>query len=354
MLSLSLDVLKCLTLYLEPTELCLFEELKGIKFKYDASHYEMTCDTFNYVFEKFERIIIVGINISVIHGPLCKSLDRVTCVKLKGFFQLTIYKINWKQVRVIVLDHIYQNLLGFLKECINLRSISLRNMHQTKNINFLKECTKLRIVKLWEMKGLSDLKGLSLCRRMKVIDLEGVYILNCDFLKGFDKLRVLSLYGVEFIQDTTLDFVGKYKKLRYLCVQHSQAENVDSLSHCTNLRVAILPHNVCLLDVNGLSKCSKLEHVNLMGCRKLHDVSGLANCSKLEYVNLLYCWGLGNAKGLHNHRNLKYVNMRNTCVILPLRGCPKLENFVTSTIAGVCEKESRDKMWDEFSKPHGY
>lgn len=290
------NALTCLTSYLSPWELLGVEEVKNLKFKYNAFHYVMKCDEFNYIFGQFERIKIVGINICAEHKPLCKLLDGVKWVRLKGAFRLRDYRINWENVRVLELmenDSDSQSLssLGLGR---NLRSIELVDLSKILNIDFLGRCTRLRIIKLRELSSLICMSVLKKHFRMRAIDLAFINIDGFDFLNKFVGLRVLAIEGVEIngIEMTDLSFLGGCKELRYLKIFDTFIWDFDVLLKHSEIRVAILKYNSELKNANGLVKCCKLRYLDLSYCHSLCNVEALANCRDLEYVNFDNCYVL--------------------------------------------------------------
>lgn len=308
------DVIKLSIKYLSPFELLPFFKIHNInfnlQFSYDASSHELSCETFNHIFDQFPNIIIIGIYLNNLNDVqnIHKKLDAIRTLKMED------------------LDSQIDMLFCHDK----LKSIEIRYCNVLTDIQNLSHCSALQHIKLYSCNDLQNVLGLSKCKKLRSILLTGAKLGDISEIGNLKRLRRVVF---ERCQLFNIPNLSNCTKLKHVNLFGSSIQCMDGLSECTNIKVIKLEECFNLTSIDALSGCKKLHTLDLRSCYKLMNINALIHCEKLENLNLSHCSSINDVTMLNNFPALN-------CVWL--YGCKK--NI------GLCQMQSLNFHFDENRK----
>jgi len=204
--------------------------------------------------------------------------DRITClIKIKNLESLNLNA--W-------LNLTDENLsqLATLK---NLKSLSLVDCNNLKDIAFLANLTNLESLVLPDPSHLIDITPLEACKKLKKI-ICSVDDRIFELLTSFTNLQELgALRGT--ITDNAFKNIIKLTKLHTLKLSDIHSiHDLSPLKELTTLKNLELRHCVEVANLEPLAAMTRLESLNLQECEAIQDFSPLAQLTNLQSLNLEY------------------------------------------------------------------
>lgn len=146
-----------------------------------------------------------------------------------------------------------------LKECPNLRKLTIQNVESSINLDDIKYNTKIEDLSLRGRK-ITHLDTLSQCLNLTHLDI-------FSDMKQFD---------VSLNRNPLLNHVSL--RMRFL-------DNISCLRNCMSLEIVTVSLHR-LKDIQPLSTCINLRKVSLAYCKEVDDISSLERLPQLEIVTL--------------------------------------------------------------------
>ncbi len=150
-----------------------------------------------------------------------------------------------------------------------------------KDLSFVPELTFLKSFELycWDAK---DIKVIESLVNLEVLSLQFLSSKKLDF-SNFKNLKTVGLTWKK-----GLGSLLSISSLEHLNVQNYPYENLDPISHMSNLKELYLTSRK-LLTLEGIGKLTNLETLDLYNCQKLTCKADIDKCKKLEKIEIEAC-----------------------------------------------------------------
>ena len=254
------DIVLIVIKYLKPTLISSFLLRQRIgfdvKFRYDASHWQMSDWEFNSVFGKFANVVVCGLHLNS-GNTFCNISVPIVYSKIKN---VSCWFNN---------DDIIH-----LEKCVNLRRLNGGFLRWSeRNVKMLSGFRKMRhlFVSIYDnyvieplINSMPNLRSIYLSPN-RVSDFEN--IMKCR------KLKHLMLFG--HISDNELIILNKLNKIRQINIMGSNRKIIPDLSGCCELRHIVISNCDHLSSLDNLRLIKQLRSIKVSGCQRLADVSNL-------------------------------------------------------------------------------
>ena len=196
----------------------------------------------------------------------------------------------------------------FLRECVDLRSVTFEDCNSLANVEVLRRLDKLKYVCINWCNRLRDFGGIE---NSKVVELLGVQELTLGKLEfgkfGIGKMKrlvvrdswgvrdlscigKLKLRSLEVWDCYKLRYVGRSRSIRYVRVGRCRnLTNMECLGECKNLKGLFVSRCRNLVDIGCLEGCKRLRYVDINRCRNLMRLG----TNQKTFVRMSRCPGVG-------------------------------------------------------------
>jgi hypothetical protein len=338
---------------------------------------------------KYLKIHAFRLNGDVTQLAKCKNLFQLNITNVERTTEILAAVSNLKKLEIISVEYIEMKEIPTLRNCSNLKKLSLKFIGKLENLNGIAECKKLEDFSLSFSTKIKEFKALTTCPNLKTLfigrsnqetffdfnDFSGLKHLETIHMKEMSLVANPSLVNLAALRKLILENVkvislplfppviysGFGEKVSGIEIFHllkTEVTAIEFLSNTEDLREVVFEHCHRLGNINFLNHCTKITKLKINECPietfsfmntlvnledfytnthfgeelgeevfAFNNLNDIRNCTKLERLALINS-NLSILNGIENLAELKEVDLSGNDalgVIVDLMYLPKLE-----------------------------